>query len=89
MSIQPVALGACMFFVVEAEDCAVSIHWIRRGSKDALGAAVNPNYEARFVRHCCTHGQGSEFKETGPARSAGGRPLRSTMNCLIRFASLG
>jgi len=51
--IEPVALGARTFLIVETEKRSVSDDRLSRGPKDAFGTAVSPNHEEVGVDlHC-------------------------------------
>jgi hypothetical protein len=47
--IEPIALGARSFFILETKKRSISDYRLGGGPKDALGAAVGPNHEEMCV----------------------------------------
>ena len=66
-SIKSVALRLRSLLFIKQQERSVSIHWVRGSSKDAVGTAVNPNYEASDFGHCCISvGRTAPLAQPGP-----------------------
>ena len=85
-SIEPVAFRLRSLLFIKKQKRSVSIYRVRGRSKDALGTAVNPNYEASIFCHCRTS-IGAPLEER-PRSLSRGRSLRSTILLEKRCASL-